>query len=570
MNATSFSSRMFHQCRAEWRHQYGMVLLWLAVLVTRQWHRAHEVKAVFSKLSIAGFDLWLEVGALLMAAALAWRSVSADTPSNTDTFSLTRPVGQAALWCGKLLFLLSAVILPTALVVSRSWQGFGLGMGQWTAMTGAVLLTGGLVCGIAGTLTALTSTTRQVFALAVLAVIGAGIELVIPGRAGNQEVITLEQHHVELCGSFVAAVSALAGLLGAWWLATVPRMRWVAACCMSGTLVAAPLIADAWRSDWITPPAPKHANAEKLSLKVGKADPADKAPGRGLWPTLRITGLGKDEVASIAEFAPMDDKATWPPEGSYSDLKVNDGGFDSWLHHEHTRALFKHSPATTLWRQQIGNNGMHNSRPSLNEVMQGLRLKREDAITRRWRLRLVVHEMKRVATLPFRQFWTQENEFLIRPGLRLEFNAFDWLREAWEMHGRAHRLHSSVLSADAHRFANVRGRELSDDFFLVLEDLELKENKALSLGLVQREKQWSSYRDRSYQWQTDENQGFTIRMWTPREQEVILKRTRDEWIDAQKASVWHAEERGVVEFELTAAQMAEVLPEPVKKDEKKP
>jgi hypothetical protein len=488
--------------------------------------------------------------------------VSADTPSNSDTFSLTRPVGQAALWCGKLLFLLSSVILPATLVMCTSWQGFGLGTGQWTAMSGAVMLTGGLVCGIAGTLTALASTSRQVIALAVLAVVVAGVDMAMPGRQDVQAVITLEQHHVELCGSFVAALSVLTGLLVAWWLVTVPRRRFLAACCMIGSLVAAPLIAGAWRSDWITPPPLSYANAPKIGLKVGKADPMDTTPGRGLWPTLRITGLGKDEVASIAEFAPIDDKTSWPPEGSYSDLKVNESGYNSWLHHEHTRALFKHYPATTLWRQQIGNNAMYNGRKSLNEVIQTLRLKRDDAITRRWRLRLVVHEMKRIATLPFRQFWTQENEFLIRPGLRLEFNAYAWLRDAWEMHGRAHRLSSSVLSADRHRFAKVRGRELSDDFFLVLEDLDLKENKALSLGLVQREKQWSSYRDRSHQWQIDENQGFEIRMWTPREQEFILKRTRDEWIDAQNASLWHAEERGTVDLELTAAQMAEVLAEP--------
>lgn len=569
MNAPSFSFRMLHQYRAEWRHQHGMVLLWLAVLLTRQWHRAHETKTAFSKLSIAGLDLWLEVGTLLMAAALAWRSVSADTPSNTDTFSLTRPVGQAALWCGKLLFLLSAVILPATLVTSMGWHGFGLGAGQWTALACAVMLTGGLTCGVAGTLTALASTSRQVVALAVLAVVGAGVEMAMPGRHEEAAAITLEQHHVELCGSFVAALIVLSGLLAAWWLVTVPRRRWMAACCMIGTLAAGPLIASAWRTDWITPPQRVYANATKLGLKVGKADPADKTPGRGLWPTLRITGLGKDEVASIAEFAPMDDNASWSPEGSYSDLKVNDGGSDSWLHHEHTRALFKHYPATTLWRQQIGNNEMYNGRTTLNEVILKLRLKREDAITRRWRLRLVVHEMKRVATLPFRQFWTQENEFLIRPGLRLEFNAYAWLRDAWEMHGRAHRLHPAVLAADPIRPARVRGRDLSDDFFLVLEDLDLKENKAMTLNLAQREGRYASYRDRSHQWQNDEHQGFEIRMWVPRVQEVILQKTRDEWIDAQNASVWHAEERGVVEFELTTAQMAEVLPEP-KTEVKKP
>ena len=46
---------------------------------------------------------------------------------------------------------------------------------------------------------------------------------------------------------------------------------------------------------------------------------------------------------------------------------------------------------------------------------------------------------------------------------------------------------------------------------------------------------------------------------------MILQRSLDEWIDQQDASLWHAEERGIVELELTPEQMAQVLPEPLKK-----
>ncbi len=557
MNAAPLSFRVFHQCRTEWRHQAGLVAWWIVVLVLRQWHRAHEAKATFSKLSIAGLDLWLEAGALLTAAALVWRSVGADTPSNTDTFSLTRPAGQAALWWGKVLFLFSSVILPALLTTAVTWRGFCLGAGQWMAMTGAVLLTGGLVCAITGTLTALTSSSRQVITLAVLGVVAAGVWLGMQERFAGRAQATLEQ-----CGSFVAALCALAGLLLAWWLVTVPRRRWTAVLCMMAVLVATPLIARAWQIDWVTPPSLSYAKTSKIGLKFGKADPADKTPGRGLWPTLRLTGLGKDEVASIVEFAPINEGAAWPPEGSYSDLPGNDSGYDTWLHADHVRALFKHHPSTTLWRQSIGNNAMYNGRKTLDAVRQSLRLKREDAIKHRWRLRLVVHEMRRVATVPFRQLWTQDNEFLIRPGLKVEFNPYAWLRDAWEMHGRVHRLSSAVLSANSHRPARVRGRDLSDDFFLVLEDTDLRENEVMNLQIVQRDGRYTSYRDQSHLWQIDENQGCEIRLWTPREQKVILQTTDDEWIDRMNASLWHAEERGTLEFELTLEQMAEVLPEP--------
>ncbi len=402
--------------------------------------------------------------------------------------------------------------------------------------------------------------------LGVLGVVGTGVWLGMEegyeARYFEAAVKALNQEHVSLCGSFVAALTALGGLLVAWWLAMVPRRRFSAAGVMLIALAGAPLIASAWRTDWITPPPLTYANEAKIGIKVGKADKEDKAPGRSLWPTLRLTGLGKDEVASIIEFAPLDESSEWPPTGSYSDLTVNESGFDSWLHTDHTRVLFKYSAPTTLWRQSIGNNELYNGRKPLAAVLQQLRLKRDEAMARRWRLRLAIHEMKRVATLPYRQFWSQENSFLIRPGLRMEFNAFAWLREAWELHGRAHRLSSAVLAIDANRSAHVRGRDLSDNFFLVLEDPDLGENEAIDLHLSQREKRFSSYHDQSRLWQIDENQGLEVRLWTPNEQHAILKTTHEDWVKRLNATLWHAEERGMMDIELTAAQMTEVLAEP--------
>lgn len=570
MNAASFAFRVFHQSRMEWRHLYGGVLLWLGVLLFRQWHRAHEVKTFDSLLSITDLDYALEVASPVLAAAVVWRCVSADAPANAETYSLTRPIGQAALWCGKMLFMLCAIVLPTLMLLALNWRGFDLGTSQLMVMAGTVMLGSGLVCAAAGTVTALAASPRQVLTIAVLVVIGIGAWLVIP--AGNEEEanMSVEIMHTQLCGSFIAAVLALGGLFFAWWLATVPRRRWLAAGGIVVTLVLASIIAKTWQKDWITLPEKKYANASKLGGKVGVVDPADKMPGRALWPTLRLTGLGKDEVASIVEFAPVKENSPWPPEGSYSDLPSENRGYASWMHHDHTRALFKHHPPATLWNDSIHNNAMYNGRKTLPEVLQALRMKREEAITQRWRLRLIVHDMKRVATLPFRQFWSQENTFLIRPGLRLEFNAYGWIHDAWELHGRAHHLSSAVLPVNAFRSATIRDRELGDGFFLVLEDRELRQNEAMSLNLVARSPRYSIYQNHSQLWQTNENQGFEVRMWMPREQEVILQRPLDEWIDAQNASLWHAEERGIVELELTPAQMALILPEPKPKEVKKP
>lgn len=570
MTASSFPSRVIHQYRVEWRHQWFIVLLWLAALLISQNAQVERSNVLYYLLFSFRQYGWLEIVPLFLGAAIVWRSVSADSPSNPDTASLTRPLGQAALWWGKLLFLFTAVILPLWIVMSFDWSGYGLGTAQWLTMSGGVLLAGGLLGALVGGATALASSPRQVLALAVLAVVGSGVWVAIPKPWATPQLLTSETLRAQLCGSLIGGGLAFAGLMAAWWCATVPRRRPFAAGLLLTTLLASSWIAQTWSLEWITRPEQTYAMASKIALKLGPVDPEDKTPGRGLWPTLRITGMGGDEVATILEFAPVREKESWPPEGSHTDLPGSERNYSSWLHHDHTRALFKHYPPTTLWGSQIQNDIMYNGRTSLNEVLQRLRLKREDAIQLPWRLRLVVHNMKRVATMPYRQLWTQKNAFLIRPGMRLELDAFRWNHDAWEMDGRVHRVQSAVLPLYPFRNSSGRGRELDDDFFLVLEDKELRENRAHSLGLVLREQRFGDWSDHSSFWNHNENQGFNLRLWHPREQQVILQRTVDEWIDQQDASLWHAEDRGTIEFELTPEQMAQVFLAPKPTEVKKP
>jgi hypothetical protein len=101
----------------------------------------------------------------------------------------------------------------------------------------------------------------------------------------------------------------------------------------------------------------------------------------------------------------------------------------------------------------------------------------------------------------------------------------------------------------------------------VLEDPELRENRAQDLGPHQHE--YGPGRHRGFAWQADESQGFDLRIASPVVQHDLLKTTNEDWINRLNATLWHAEERGTVELELTAAQMAEVLAEP-KAEVKKP
>jgi hypothetical protein len=556
--------RITHQFRTEWRHHRGWIIAWALWVILRWLYRTQNEESVFSNLFVG--DL-VPLITILMAITVAWLCVRADSPSNTDCATLTRPIGQTALWLGKLAFLACCVVLPLVMVESTGWMGFQHGPVAWIALGGGWVFSAALVMGIAGALTALASNTRQIIAIAVLGVLGAGIWLTL-GYAmnGTPADPKATPDAARICGGIIASALACTGVFIAWWAATVPRRRAMAAALLLLSLLQAPLIMATWKTDWITPPALAYP-AAKLGVKVGKADPADKAPGRSLWPTLRITGLGKDEVASIIDFAPIEEKdIEWPPLGSYTDLPENKRGFDCWMHLDHVRALLKHSPPTTLWQHYLNNDGNYNGRLKVQEAIKPLRLDPK-AMPARWLLRLAVHELRRIATVPFKQFWTQDNVFPIRPGLRIETRPFAPSNGAWELNGRLHRVHSLLLPPRPNLPAISRGQTLADAFFLVLEDPELHENAAHDLGPVRRG--YMMNRHQNFALQVDESQGFQPRLWTPRVQHLILKTTHEDWVNRLNASLWHAEERGTVDLELSAEQMVQVLAEP-KPEPKKP
>lgn len=553
----SFPFRVTHQFRIEWRHHRGWIIAWILWTTLQRLYQGQEEHVYLVFLQV--HDL-LPLITVLLAGTLAWLCVRGDSPSNTDCATLTRPIGQSALWLGKLAFLACAVVLPLMIAEMMEWSGFGQGALRWLALTVGALISIGLVIASMAALTALASSTHQMIAIAVVGILAAGLWLTLGGTlqemnmSGGAQVFVLKG--ARACGDSIATVIVFGCVAAAWWLATVPRRRAVAAGVFVLGWVQIPLVRDMWRTDWVTP-APLSYPAAKLGLKTGPADPADKTPGRPLWPTLRITGLGKDEVASIIDFAPVTEGGKeWPPLGSYTDIPppASTYSYEAWLHVDHVRALLKHSPATTLWQHRLLITTYFHGRAGVKEALQPLRLDPK-AMPARWRLRLVVHEMRRLAGFPFKQLWTQKNHFVIRPGARLELETFQPSGGSWEMQGRMHSIHSNMLPARAHAPAASRGRPLMDAFFLVTEDPELRENQAYALGLTRGGRMAGLTA-------VEVKEPLSLRIWPPAAQEFLLKTTHEDWVNRLNVSLWHAEERGTVDLELTAAQMAEVLAPP--------
>lgn len=551
MKTFSFFSRVSHQFFTEWRHLWIFVLLWLSLLALSKWS------------GIGGFGIWILVVPLLAAATVVWKSVSADLPANSDTFTLSRPIGRFALWMGKVIFLTTSVVVPILLVTAIGWRGFELGMSQWIVMGASVILIAGLLCAFVGGLTSLASTPRQVLFLAILTVVGTGIWIAIqPWLARQENELTLEGIYTNYCGNLIGGIIAIVGLVSGWFLASVPRRRITAGVVCVVSLIVSNWVARTWDSEWISRSPQEYAKASRLELKLGAFDPKAERPGRRLWPTLRIAGLGKDEVATVLEFAPVEEGEEWPPEGSHTDIPTTERGWGSWANHEHVRALFKHYPATTLWQSSVSNDVMYNGRPSLEQILMKLQSDRAGAIAKTWRLKLIVHEMVRLESMPYRQLWSQENQLLLRPGVRVDLESFARQHNAWEMHGMLRRVSSAVLPPQPFAMPYHRKRFVGDDFFLVLVDREMRENRVESPNLYARKLQQPSWTNPTGQWVAQEAQHLEFRLWQPRDQKAFLNRKHDEWIDSQDADFWYAAERGMVEFELTPEEMAEVIPKP--------
>jgi hypothetical protein len=559
MNTTltlPYLAQINHQFLHEWRQHRWLILAWVVFL----WLKFHLLK---------GYDIWTvnesygdsleDIGCVVLGGWLCLRSVTGDAPANAESAILTRPLHRSAWWLAKLLFLAAAVAVPLIVMVAPTWSGYELRWGQLTALTLGWLLLSLILVVAASAIASLAASPRQVLGLMIAALIAAGGCLLfsaqhIPYMLGLK--VAPELDFVGHSNSRAAWLALVVGcsLLVSWWLSTVPRRRAWAVGALGFTLVATA----AW-GVWGSKQAPTtHETVfpRKLSIKVGKAEPTDKAPGRPLWPTLRLVGLKVDEVASIVSFAPMQGG-----QATYTDLPVNKRGFDSWLLNDHVRALIKHSPPTTLWDAWLNNGAGWSDakRQPLPRVLKTLALDAETAAQQPWELKLAIHEMRQIATVPFRQLWSQKSQFIVKPGVRLELPPVEWHQDRWQIRGNVQRLWSSILGSEVPPAALAQKRRLSDGFLIVLEDKELAEATVKDLGPSQYWPDGDRTWLRSAAFQEESEQPFAIALLAPATQLLILQQTEEQWIDRLTATLWTADERGTLDLILTPEEISQVL-----------
>ena len=569
----SFSGRVLHQFRIEAGHHAFTVLFWIMWLLLRLWQRHGDVLGRYDE----KMTPFIELITACIAIGIVHCCVHADAPANPETGSLTRPVGRGALMVAKIVFLCLGVLLPFIVAESVLWRGFEHGWKQWLALVAGTALAGGFILVLAVVISAMSRTRAQALGLGfgVLALVGAATFMVkgierhwLPWLNSVYENAMFMRTN----GGIVAAVFALVlcGLGG--WLCFVPRRRGWAALLVLCAFVQEPLTTSMRQHDWFRGcdwlRLLERGYERELMLHVGTDRTNETGAVQTLWPTLRLSGLRDDEAASIIAFAPiqpLEPRHQWPSGTFYTDTHLLANRGDIWANNDHVRVLMRQAPADMLWLQR--GHYKANDQRWLESDLKPFKLNRSAPQAERGRLRLALHGVKRVASLPLRQLWDAPHTFFLHPGLRLECAPISHRPGSsgtWFLCGHLHLSRSALIPAGTHqRSATAHGRPLPDAVMMVLHDSELREATVhdLRFNSLTYQGNTPSY-DRSYAWQIDTATGFHVQIEEPGEQYELLRRTREEWISRSTASFYQLEERGIVELELSAEQMTEVLAEP--------
>lgn len=555
----SFTTRFLVQLRADLRLLAWPALFTALIIVLRLRYRvpAEQMGASVAQLQqlTSSPISWL---ARLLPFALVLLALRADAPSNPDTASLTRPIGGGAQWSAKLAALFLTLCVPWLLcdlyvagIPPHSAAG-------WLAILASSLGNTLFMVGVSAAIASLASSRRQLMLLAVVLIAlwmlgGAWLKsLFVDTLAIRQRAPTLKS-----CAETAACGVAFIAVFSAWWLATVKRRQGFALAALAFGFVSAVVIGNAWPIDWLARPALKLDS--KLALKLGQPAAGDTAPGQPLWPTLRITGLGKDEVCGILAFAPVIPDKPWPGGDFFTDFQPADPNPSrlQWLNNEHVRALLPHYATTDLW--PLAERYHDPKRPALAQLIK--------RTNQPWRLRLAVHRLRRAGDLPLATVWHQAVDLPLGEGLALRLGPVRDHGEgsATTLHCGLHELRSTLLPPAAHapirmiKPSQIYRRDMPFNFILVAHDAEAREN---TFDFADMANYWGGL-DSSWGLLVDRtNYRGLIFLHPPSARIGLGFTTEKDWLRTTTVQVWAPEERGIVDLDLSPEEVRQLLATP--------
>lgn len=530
-----FAFRLIHQFTHEWRAHSREVLLWLAALAWVTWEQLQIAQAWGQVIP--------EFAPAIFALAMMVRSVARDRATNVEATSHTRPCGRGAVWSGKVLFFVAALLLPWLAAGSIGCMPLGFAADDWFAFIAGRLWLGLLF----GSLTAVAaslwkSMPRNAF-IVVLA--GAALSLLIWATS------SFNWMNDEKCAVVVMGCIVSASALIIWWSLALHRSPWEArivgcACGVAMVWLSCRVRFDLWTHDWISRPVPAYTES-KPAVHVGKRP---KGPAQELWPRVFVTGLPLGRVASVISFRPLREPGEFT--GLCSDYMTlwseQKHEYQRWtdqpLTTSHAEALRSRYPDGALWH-----GGIHWERESLRTIVN----RSPGSENKPWKLKLSVQSMRRVTSMPLRQTVSGSHSEVIHPGMRLRYHASDPdHKNLIVFKSYLNAVEPRLLPTTTNRALRTGVPVREPSFFAILSSPLTGEVSFATSG---------NENARSQTWLLEKvhHRQAPFEIPHPRAHMDIAGLTLDEWIDGCTFDLWVADEHGVIELDLTPEQMKQAL-----------
>jgi hypothetical protein len=507
--------RFWHQLAHEWRAQFGLVLLWWAAVAFQIWQ---TVKGTPSKMPLPD---WTPAA---LALLIVVRSVLADAPLNAEVNTHTRPIGRGAVALAKLTFFNLTLLLPWIVQGLPECCGFGFGAAEWFWIVMSRIL---------------PALALGSFTLALACGSGSGRKNVILGGIG----IALCSGHLFLepamketdalrCAWAVAAAVWSVTMLWTWWQISLARRSWPIL--ITGCLLTLAALCF-WRWDWCAQPE-RLFTESKLTLHIGEPPAAD---AQELWPGLSVKGLPADHVVSIISLTPQGGTSAYSDYTETNAVTGESSLLKRWMRQAHTRALMPHYPAGSLWHGNVDRA----TRTPLQKIVGEER--------QSWQLKLAVQRMTKLATLPLNQI--NHQQVLLTVGHRLDFQLKEFNNHSWLNFDAVLKRCLPLLEPhSSQERLKLLGEATEDNFLILLHSPSIREVRTASES---NDHYWP--RDGLLERRHKRPVNFSFAH--PRPQMDIAGLKLQDWLNDSTLDLWWPLECGVVELEISAADMERLI-----------
>jgi hypothetical protein len=544
-NILPFWRRVLHVFQTDLRRERIGLFAWMVLLLVLVSYG--ETSGELSR----GFAILMEVLVLMIwigGLGLVVKVIRADAPNSSATASLTRPIGREALWLAKVLFVLTLLWLPYLLAMAFTWKDYGLDAAAWMGVFAVTARSSLLALFFAGWGTAYWNKRKRsgswfgslgfLMALVLLSLLIPGFTALLKMVSIPLEVMVEDENTGLLRYQvMVASVLLVLTLAWAWFLESLGRRSesWVYALATASLLTGS-----LWTWDWQQVPPQVYQDAV-LELKFTP----DRVPGdQTLWPSLQLKGLPDYQIATVAALAPiLADEEQWSRPESYSDFTELDRQGQvslrqSWLHADQVLRLSEHFPDHLIWVGEAGT-----LRPGLRVVLE------PNGEEQRWRLRLLIHEWKPIVLGTLAGMDKKERRWLV-PGLG-RLSVEDVSVYADSVRVRAAIQQRRILFQLSPRKVPYRFHHWQPEvnYMMTVHHPDLDEVMAPAV------EDYGGYSGFDQFWQGQSYRKSHSNIPLPVIHRDVTGLDMGEWMKGAEVTLWVPEERGVIDFELSAGDL---------------